>query len=292
MTMPTDAAVPRRYRDSIPIAVWEEWTSLFGIAIGVELLGQLLPAGPLRAVVTIPPILLVPGFCLLSLVLGQSRPKDPAALGLFSFVTSLSVLMLDALLLNLFRIRLTTESLGVTLLFATGALMAASVALGRRMPPAFTKESGALTTPSRTATRLIAAVISTGLVVTTVWFVATRMPAPVAKPFASLSLGPSWATLDAPPTIRSGTSVAIPVVITTDKEPAGQHELTTTVDGTVMSERQLDLGSKSTWRGQVSVVAPSGPSLHKVTITLTGPGTSSNAQTLILYLHTLPAATR
>ena len=264
---------------------WLGWTTLLILGGGAELGGHYLPAGPIRALVTLPPILFIPGFALLSVVLGRSRPRDPAALGTFSITLSFAVLMLDALVLNAARVHLSTVSIGFSALLATAILVGLNTAVGREVvPPRRARQDVPSLGRAATATRCLALAASVAVALGTVSFVATHIPKPAAAPFASISLASSWAGRASAPHVRTGERVTIPVVATSDGTVAGRYELTTSIDGKTTSARSLYLATSGKWSGVVSVITPAGRFLHRVVVSLAS-GDAGASEQVVVYLE-------
>ncbi|MEO5744912.1 MAG: hypothetical protein ABIQ53_10035 [Terracoccus sp.] len=280
------------------------WAALFATAIAAVLVAQLLPTGVARAVVALPPILMLPGFAVLTLALGTSRPRDPALVGVLSVALSFAVMMLDALALNALGVRLSTASLGLSALLSTAALIAGACATAKmetskyeadatasganRLRTTGLRVTGLRVTGLRVnglrATRGAALVASLIAGLAVVSLMASHQGAPVAAPFTTLSLGASWAGQSSAPVVHTGERVTIPIVAANRSTIAGPYQLTTSVDGAVTSVASLSLSSAATWRGQVSLVAPTGSGLHRVVISLTSGAPGPDGDLLIVYI--------
>jgi uncharacterized membrane protein len=271
------------------------WAALMAAGTAALLVSQVVPAGVPRAILSLPPVLLLPGFAVFTLVAGRSRPRDPAMLTVFSVTLSLAVLMLDALALNAMGVRLSRTSVGLAALLTTGVVMAVAGAAGLEVAlPSPAKRSGSTRRTGREAggwprpvTAGLALLASVAVAVAVVSLVAAHLPLPAAKPFTSLALGPGWAGSGRAPEVNTGQRLTIPIVATAHDMGPGLYRLTTTVDGIVTGARSLQLPPSGTWSGQASVVTPAGSFLHRVAITLApigSTGTAGQDDQVVVYL--------
>jgi uncharacterized membrane protein len=272
---------------------WSAWVVLLGIGEAAVLVAQLLPAGVARAVVALPPVLLIPGFALWTLMIGRRRREDPAVVAAYSIGLSFAVLIFDALILNALGIRLSSASIGLAALGCTDIVVTVTCLGGRLvsrggdapsesgLPPG--GPAGAAPNippaPHRGAlfTRAVAVVAAVVGVLVVVSLVATHLPAPASKPFTALWLGGTWAGEAAPTRVTTGERVIIPVVAESYGTAPGTYQLATSIDGLAASVQSVYLSTAATWHGQVTVVAPAGLALHRVVIALRTTADAANA---------------
>ena len=254
------------------------WVVLLLVAVAVPVVGAVVPFPAVRGVFVIPDLLVVPGFVILRVIL---RPVEWALTLVASVGVSVAVLLADALVLNLLRIRLSPGSISVAVLAVTAVATFAAIYRNSpvRLPWLSDRASRhglrrPLTVGACAALCILVVIIS-----------AIALPVPKAPATTTFSFGEAAAKLPAAVAVQAQQQVNLPVAIMMSRRSSARFILSATVDGRRSEDREIDVGSSGSWRGVSSVVAPAGPGLHRVVLQLTRTTGAPFVRTLVIYLQ-------
>lgn len=252
------------------------------VALIVIIAAQALPA-PVRAPITLPLLLTMPGFALLS-ALRVPRGSDTVTTIGLSIISSIGVLSICALALHASGVDIGQVSLLLALVIAWLLLAAVASWHAERADP------------TRFAVRalpgvpLLTHLAGAGLLVTVL---VLALPGTPARPFTQLALDRGAARTADIIVIPPGRRAAIPVAVTNDSAEARRYTLRPTIDGGSFAPVEIEVGARETWRGRVEGSIPAGGCAHRLTIALEGRATKLPG--LVLWLREdvpLPSACR
>jgi hypothetical protein len=230
------------------------------LAAIIVAVAQWLPAGPPRAIVVVPILLLVPGWSACLAVFGRSRPADVVIELTFAVVLGMSVIILNGLIVNAVGLRLSERSLLV------GPGVVACVAL----VVAWVRGTAAtLPIPVAKLGRVGLAVgvlgCSLAIGVGGVVYAADRLPSQASPAFAELSFAQSYVRRAQAPQVPAAHNVSVPVQMRLRGVARAKYNVLTYVDGAQVDVAHVDVAAPL-WTKNFVVTAPRGRCLHRVQI--------------------------
>jgi hypothetical protein len=256
------------------------WWDVVLIAAAVTAVASIaLPAGPLRAVVVVPIVVLLPGWAALHAVFGTKVPTDRVVDGVYVTTFGIGAAIADGLVVNALGIRLSPLSLVTAPFVISLALFA--IALARGAQPS-------LPVPDAPATRKVAsrgAMIGAcvAFVVAIVAITGNGLPSPASTPYVETAFAGSFARLDHPLSVQPGASVNFPLKAQVHGMRAPMYRVSTYVDDRLV--QRADAGfTASRWTGTTRVVVPSGRCLHRVRIVFSPLDEAAPTTSLDAYL--------
>ena len=232
---------------------------LVGLAVAVVVFAQLLPP-PVRAVVVVPLVLLVPGWLAANGLFGRARPADPVVVVTFVIALGMGTLILNGLVVNAIGVRLSEFSLLVGPAVISCALLALAWVRGADLSLRVPIASG----PRIVARALVLSCVL-GMAVAAVTYAAGRLPAAASPPFAEVSFAATYAQNAQPLRVAPRQVVVLPIEVRLHGLVRVRYRIVTSVDGTRVSEAHYDV-TEPLWRGTVRVTSPTGHCLHRVQI--------------------------
>jgi hypothetical protein len=231
------------------------------VAALIVAMAQLLPVGPARALVTIPVVLLVPGWAAYLAVFGRSRPDDRVVGATFTVALGMGVAILSGLVVNTIGWRLSEG----TLVFGPAVVALVLFGLAEFRGADTSLRIPATVRPPIASTAIVLC-CSLSLGVIAVAYAADRLPAPdPGAPFAELSFAPAFARAAQPLPVAAGEQVLLPLEMRLTGLDHVTYRVFTFVDGARVASRHATV-SAPIWEGDVKIAAPHGRCLHQVQI--------------------------
>lgn len=236
-----------------------------------------VPLGPLRAVVNLPLVLLLPGHALLVALGSPDRGLELAARLAGRVVASLALVGLALLavgsVVDLHRL--------VVVLVIWALVVALGFAGVARSRPVAPSAAGSTVWTQSGVLLALAAVVTTVLVVAGV----ALLPAPRQDPFSRLAV--TGATRDAGSPLRiAGSKTTIELEVENGDDEGHRYGVVAAIDGGAQWEsvaQRLDPGE--TWTGSIEGKVPADACLSRLRISLTRDGEPADVNPLILYLR-------
>jgi uncharacterized membrane protein len=264
-------------------------------ALVVLNLGVLVPLPALRAAVTLPLALLVPGYAVMMAAFGH-RPRRDASLTLaFIVLLSMATYPLVALALSAAAIPIRTGSVMLSTDGLVAFLVVVAVVRGRRerrtsivsVVPFVT--TIVLRSPWSGArggvlfAALVAGVIAT-LAGTT-----PLLPAPTDQPYTQFYLAGSWAHLSTIVRARSHQKLVVDVGITNQTHRQQSYQIVPRLDGgTGWPGRVVTVPDGRTWTGSLDGDVPQDGRVHRLSIVLRVGRNGTALSPLTLWVHAAP----
>jgi hypothetical protein len=227
---------------------------------------QLLPAGPARAVVVIPIVLLVPGWAAYVAIFGGARPADVVVGLTFMVALGMGVLIVNGLVLNAVGVRLSETTLVVG-----PALLACVMLIVARWGGADTSLPIPVAALPRAVVPAIVVCLSLVIGAAAVTYAADRLPSPVSQPFTELSFAPAYASAGQASRVVPGQVVTLPLELRLRGLAHVSYRVRTYLDGAQVGATNASVLAPL-WSGAVSVAVPPGRCLHKVRVVFTPVG--------------------
>jgi hypothetical protein len=214
---------------------------------------------PVRALVAVPALLLLPGYAtLIALRLTGGKPADGTQTVLMSLITSMAVVPLLLLGLHALGMPLVAGAMmpAVAVYCAIVALLGGRAAAGIRPV-----DNDLVATGGRVVAAAVAAagIIAVGLHV---------LPGAPEARYSALAFGGSWAKLEGPVFAAPATPVDVPVTVTNHTGTAKRYVLRPHMTGASWKPRVITVEPGATWSGAVSGSVPRGGCLHRLLIGL------------------------
>lgn len=247
----TAARLPR---DILEIARTSPPARIF-LALNLLALGLVLPQ-PLRAVVVLPLVLLLPGYAVFS-ALGLAARRDPVLTVGASI--ALSLVIVPLVTLALWAVAGDVEPAQVTIVLAVVVLAPAVVGL---QPLVSRKREPMLGSPGGLLRILAVFTVAVLLVVALVSF----LPGQRNAPFTEASLAGSWAEIDHAVVVEPDRPVSVDVQVTNRTGAAQTYAIEPELDGATWTGTTVDLGPGKTWVGSVQGTVPAGGCLHRLRV--------------------------
>jgi uncharacterized membrane protein len=241
-------------RDVFDIARTSPPARIF-LALNLLALGLVMPQ-PLRAVIVLPLVLLLPGYAVFS-ALGLAARRDPVLT--VGTSVALSLVIVPLVTLALWALAGDVEPAQVTIVLAVIVLAPAVVGLqplvSRKREPALGSPGGLL---RLLAVFTVAVLLVVGLV--------TLLPGQRNAPFTEAALAGTWAGVDDAVLVQPDRPVAVDVQVTNRTGRAQTYTVAPELDGADWRGTTVDLGPGETWIGTVEGTVPAGGCLHRLRI--------------------------
>jgi uncharacterized membrane protein len=244
----------RLRRDVFDVARTSPPARIF-LALNLLALGLVMPQ-PLRAVIVLPLVLLLPGYAVFS-SLGLAARRDPVLTAGAS--VALSLVIVPLVTLALWAVAGEVEPAQVTIVLAVIVLAPAVVGLqplvSRKREPVVGSPAGLLR---------ILAVFTVGvlLVVGLVSF----LPGQRNAPFTEAALAGSWAEIDQAVRVQPDQPVSVDVMVTNRTGRDQTYAVEPELAGATWRGATVDLGPGQTWTGAVEGTVPAGGCLHRLRV--------------------------
>ncbi len=254
------------------------------VALGALVLvaGAALPQ-PLRALLTLPALLLVPGYATLLVLRLSARGTDAATTLVTSLVVSMAVIPLAAMALDLAGhpaggawILGAVAAYSLVAALASPRLGTAAAPLDRRL----LRGLGALAVLAA----LTAAVIAAGV---------RLLPGEPPERYTMVGLAGRLATVDGPVRTAAGRPLRVPLTITNRTGRPVVYTIAPRMRGGSWQHRRVRVADGATWRGGVSGTVPAGGCLHRLLVAVDGGGVDIDGPIVWVQTgRTLPADCR
>jgi uncharacterized membrane protein len=264
-------------------------------ALGLMNLGVLAPLPALRAALTLPPALLVPGYAVMMAVFGhRSRPDALPTLAL-AVLLSMATYPLVALALYAAAIPIRTGSVTLST-DGIVALLAAMAVLRTRRERRTTIAS---VVPFLTTTVLrspwngarggvLFAALVTGVIATLAGAL-PLLPAPTDQPYTQFYLAGSWAHLSTIVRARSHQKLVVEVGITNQTHRRQRYQVVPRLDGGPgWPGRTVTVPGGRSWTGSMSGYVPADGCVHRLSIALRGGRNGHALSPLTLWVRGAP----
>jgi uncharacterized membrane protein len=270
---PPDSAMGE-YRPGL-LDRWSDPTMILVAAAVLAIFG-LIPSA-IKAPITLPLVLLLPGHALLATL---DRPDRHLGLGprmALRLITSISIVGLVVLLVGaLFSVSRISTVAGVWAFISIAAL----TAWDRELPDR-AATSGPRWTQSGVLLAL-AAVASTFVVFLAIVF----LPQPRGEDYSSLALAGTSKRSGSPIVVRSGTTAEVQVRVENGTDRTVSYRVIPAIDGgEVWKAPRVRLQPGESWTGTVKGKIPKDACLSRLTISLSADGEDSGVRPLILYVR-------
>ncbi len=265
-------------REDGPEVVVVRGPGLVALGVTVVAAAQLLPAGPIRALVVVPVMLLLPGWLAWVGVFGRRRPADPVVAVTFAVALGMGALILNGLVVNALGARLSAFSL----VAGPGVISCALLAIDRVRgadPSVHVSNARVPELVGQTAAVCCALAIA----VAAVAYAADRQPKAASPPFTEVSFAPTFAQRAQPVDVVPGQHVDLPVEVRLHGVSGALYHVVTSVDGARVATTPYTITSPL-WKGTVRVTAPSGRCLHQVRIVFEPRGPAPKTESLDTYI--------
>jgi len=239
------------------------WGTALALAALWIVIAQLVPAGPLRAIVALPVLVLVPGWAAFVALFGTARQPESVTKFVFIVSLGLSVEVLDGLVLNSVSLGLGTLPLLLAAGVSSGLFLL--VARIRGGNPKLTIAAGPDT--RRTAARTLAFLTAVGFLALTVTVVGSDLRQPDQRTFAQLSFAPGSVSGPVPITADPGAKLKLPVEVRLHGLTAQTYQVLVTMDGVISDTEQVTMRAPI-WSQTFFVSMPIGNCLHRAQVRL------------------------
>ncbi len=251
------------------------------VALGVTVVAaaqRLLVAGPIRALVVVPIMLLLPGWLAWVAVFGRRRPADPVVAITFAVALGMGVLIVNGLVVNTIGVRLSAFSL----VAGPGVISCALLAIGRVRGADPSVRLSSARVPELTGLT-VAVCCALAVAVAAVTYAAERLPNAASPPFTEVSFAPTFAQRQQPLHVVPGQHVDLPIEVRLHGVGRAQYHVVTSVDGARAATTPYTI-TAPLWKGTVLVIAPSGRCLHQVRIVFEPQGPGAKTESLNTYI--------
>lgn len=275
-------------REDGPDVVVVRGPGLVALGVTVVAAAQFLLAGPVRALVVVPIMLLLPGWLAWVAVFGRRRPSDPVVAITFAVVLGMGVLILNGLVVNTIGVRLSAFSL----VAGPGVISCVLLAIGRVRGADPSVRVSTARVPEL-AGPTVAVCCALVVAVAAVTYAADRLPNAASPPFTEVSFAPTFAQRQQPVHVSPGQHVDLPIEVRLHGVDRALYHVVTSVDGARAVTTPYTI-TAPLWNETVLVTAPSGRCLHRVRIVFEpqGPGAATESLTTYLSVSQGPACGR
>jgi uncharacterized membrane protein len=268
-------------------------------ALGLMNLGVLVPLPALRAAVTLPPSLLVPGYAVMMAVFGY-RPRPHALLTLaFTALLSMATYPLVALALYAASIPIRTGSV----MLSTDGLVAFLVAMAVLRTRCERRTTSVSVVPFATTTVLRSpwngargGVLFAALVALAMAALAAARPlwpAPTDQPYTQFYLAGSWAHLSTMVQVRPNQRLAVELGIINQTHRRQSYQVVPRLDGGPgWPGRAVTVPAGRSWTGSTSGYVPADGCVHRLSIALRVGRNGKALSPLTLWVRGAPATAR
>jgi len=243
--------------------------------------------GPLRAVVELPLVLLLPGTSILAALRGVGPARPASDVGL-AVVLSFAAWILISLAAFAVGQPLTTTVFIVGSNVVVG--VSAVICAVRRAP--LTTIVGSDARRGQVALVLLAAVAVAGCcAAVAIGASDTRAP----SPYSEVALAGQWAGVSSVVSVTRGAPVSVDLVVANHTSGTRSYTVVPAMSGARWTVRTVRLDPGMTWRGSVRGTVPVGGCLHRLLVTVNESGAAAPVGTVTLWFQNgtrLPKACR
>jgi uncharacterized membrane protein len=266
-------------------------------ALGVMNLGVLAPLPALRATLTLPPALLVPGYAMVMAVFGQRPRRDWLPTLALAALLSMATYPLVALALYAAAIPIRTGSV-MAGTDGTVALLAAMAALRTRRGRPATTISGepfiratVVHSPWNGARGGVLFAALVAIVMAALAGTMALLPAPRDQPYTQFYLAGSWAHLSAIVRARAHQRLVVDLGIVNQTHRRQRYQIVPRLDGGPRwPGRVVTVPAGRTWTGSVDGDVPRDGCVHRLSIDLRVGRNGNALRPLILWVRGAPSA--
>jgi len=268
-------------------------------ALGVMNLGVLVPLPALRAMVTLPLALLVPGYAVMMAVFGH-RPRRDAPLTLaFTVLLSMATYPLMALALYAAAIPIRTGSVMLSTDGLVALLVAMAVLRTRRERRITTVSVVPFVTTAGLRSPWNGArggVLFAALVAIAIAALAAALPlwpAPTDQPYTQFYLAGSWAHLSTIVRARSHQKLVVGLGIINQTHRRQSYQIVPRLDGGPgWPGRTVTVPGGRSWTGSMSGYVPADGSVHRLSIALRVSRNGKALSPLTVWVRGAPGTSR
>jgi uncharacterized membrane protein len=254
--------------------------------------GAFIPVGAIRALITLPMTLILPGAALLFALDAFRGRWDIAPILALSVMVSLAFYPLAGLLIYKMGLSLSPFSVASEVDVFTLAMLA--VGLLRRVSPGHRPAPllGVVSTDQRDMRRWGAwlGVVTVACAAVLAWGVLV-LPQAAPPPYTAFYFAGSAAdaTLKGSATVAANTPLATQVAIENRSNAPVNYVVRTTVDGATTAGREISVSASATWKGSVVTMINQPGCLQQLVIDLLHGDGSSKIASLDLWIHVMGA---
>src|SRR5205085_2229334 len=268
-------------------------------ALGVRNLGVLVPLRALRAMVTLPLALLVPGYAVMMAVFGHRPHRDAPLTLAFTVLLSMATYPLMALALYAASIPIRTGSV----MLSTDGLVALVVAMAVLRTRRERRPAGVSVVPFVTTAGLRlpwngarGGVLFAALVAIAIAGLAAApplWPAPTDQPYTQFYLAGSWAHLSTIVRARSHQKLVVDVGITNQTDRRQRYQIVPRLDGGPgWPGRTVTVPAGRSWTGSMSGYVLADGCVHRLSIALRVGRNGKALSPLTLWVRGAPGTSR
>jgi uncharacterized membrane protein len=269
------------------------------VALGVMNLGVLVPLPALRAALTLPLALLVPGYAVMMAVFGHRARRDAPLTLAFTVLLSMATYPLVALALSAAAIPIRTGSV----MLSTDGFVALLVAMAVLRTRRERRPTGVSGVPFVTTTGLrspwngaCGGVLFAALVAIGIAALAAALspwPAPTDQPYTQFYLAGSWAHLSTIVRARSHQKLVVDVGITNQTHRRQRYQIVPRLDGGPgWPGRAVTVPAGRSWTGSMSGYVPADGCVHRLSIALRMGRNGKALSPLTLWVRGAPDTAR
>jgi hypothetical protein len=240
-------------------------TGAVAASVAVLLLPVLLIVpNPVRAALSLPIVLLAPGYALLLAVGRNLAIEDRVRGACLAVALSIAVVPMLVLIAYVVRRPLETSTVIAAIVIGTIAFAAISVA---------TRRDDLRAAPSSGPRGKMLASATVGIVAIGLLVLVARLvlPAGTAARFTAISLDRSWAETNSVTVLAPGKTLSVDVRVDNESGRTQHYDVIPQVTGARWAGASFDLPSGESWRGKVSGTITAGGCLHRLQISLRCP---------------------
>jgi uncharacterized membrane protein len=242
--------------------------------IAVLVLGTLLPQ-PLRAVVVVPALLLVPGYALVTAL--RLGGRDGYVTLPLSFAASVATIPLVVVALDAANVPLSTLTL-VPAVAVVSAALAAAGGVRRHVRAPRVGDAGGLVAAAAVAVACV------GVVAAGVAF----LPGSPPERFSTISLAGAWADTGRPVAVTPGEPVAVRIAVANHTGRDRAYVVAPQLAGGRWPARHITVPAGETWTGDVAGTVPAGGCLHRLRMRLRGERAPQPSPGLVVWFQSVP----
>jgi uncharacterized membrane protein len=268
-------------------------------ALGLMNLGVLVPLPALRAALTLPPALLVPGYAVMMAAFGYRLRSDALPTLAFTVLLSMATYPLVALALYAASIPIRT---GSVMLSTDGivALLVAMAVLRTRCERRTTTESvvpfattTVLSSPWNGARGGALFVALVAIAIAALTGARPLLPAPTDQPYTQFYLAGSWAHLSTMVQVRPNQRLAVELGITNQTRRRQRYQIVPRLDGGPgWPGRTVTVRDGRSWTGSLEGNVPPDGCVHRLSIALRVGRNGTALSPLTLWVRGAPGTSR
>jgi hypothetical protein len=245
------------------------------VALGVMNLGVLVPLPALRAALTLPLALLVPGYAVLMAAFGHWPRRDAPLTLALTVLLSMATYPLVALALSAAAIPIRTGSVMLSTDGLVAFLVAVAVLRTRRerriiavsVVPFVT--TAGLRSPWNGARGGVLLAVLVAIAIAALAAALPLWPAPTDQPYTQVYLAGSWAHLSTMVQVRPNQRLAVELGITNQTHRRQSYQIVPRLDGAPgWPGRVVTVPAGRSWAGSMSGYVPPDGCVHRLSIAL------------------------